>query len=191
MPPSPPTAGAWLTMPRTSSAASTPSSTPRAAAWLAVLEKMDVDAWRHDHAVNVLGPMLVAGAALEHLGPDGIVGIVSSEAAVDIRYGLASYASSKAALDQAIAGWRVERPERRFIRISMGSTMPTEFASGFDPALLGVALERWMARGLSPMDLMETDDVGRQMAELFAVFLAHPRIDVREIRLSPRGSPNP
>ncbi|MGP0030475.1 MAG: SDR family oxidoreductase [Acidimicrobiales bacterium] len=146
----------------------------------------DPEAWRVDHAVNVLGPTLVCATALPLLSPDGLLTFVSSESASETRWGMSSYASSKAALDATIRAWRLEHPERRFQRIVMGATMPTDFGLDFDPDTLGTALERWVASGTS-MTAMETDDVGRHLAEFLAVMLAHPAIDVPDVRLAPRG----
>jgi NAD(P)-dependent dehydrogenase (short-subunit alcohol dehydrogenase family) len=146
----------------------------------------DAEAWRFDHAVNVLGPTLVCGAALPHLAADGLVTFVSSESASETRWGMSSYASSKAALDATIRAWRMEHPERRFQQVVMGATIPTDFGNSFDSQLLGTAMERWVASGTS-MAWMETEDVGRHLAELAAVFLAHPKIDVPTLRFAPRG----
>ncbi len=153
---------------------------------MAPIIETDPEDWRFDHAVNVLGPTMVCAAALPLLATDGLVAFVSSESGSELRWGLSSYASSKAALDTTIKAWRMEHPERRFQRIVMGGTSPTEFADSFDPDLLGTALARWMASG-TPITVMETDDVGRHLAELMAVFLAHPDIDVPDLRLAPRG----
>ena len=37
------------------------------------------------------------------------------------------------------------------------------------------------------MTAMETDDVGRHLADVLGVVLAHPGIDVPDLRLAPRG----
>jgi NAD(P)-dependent dehydrogenase (short-subunit alcohol dehydrogenase family) len=153
---------------------------------MAPILEADVDAWRVDHAINVLGPTLVGAAALPRLAPDGLVTFVSSESASEYRWGMSSYASSKAALDATIRAWRLEHPERRFQRIVMGATIPTDFGNSFDPDVLGTALERWVASGTA-MTTMETDDVGSHLAQLIAVVLAHPDIDVPDVRLAPRG----
>jgi NAD(P)-dependent dehydrogenase (short-subunit alcohol dehydrogenase family) len=136
--------------------------------------------------VNVVGPTLVCRAALPVLAPDGLISFLSSEAAGQTRWGLGAYSASKAALDTAIRFWRHEHPERRFQRVVMGATMPTEFGDGFGAEVLDTALGRWAATGV-PMTVMETDDVGRQLADLLAVMLAHPAVDVPDVRLGPRG----
>ena len=150
------------------------------------IEDVDPDDWRHHYAVNVLGPTLVTAAALPHLAPDALVAFLSSESAGETRWGMSGYASTKAALDSTIRSWRLEHPERRFMRIVMGATLGTEFGDGFDAAVLGTAFERWMATGVS-LTAMEADDVGRHLAETLAVVLAHPTIDVPDLCLDPRG----
>jgi hypothetical protein len=66
--------------------------------------------------------------------------------------------------------------------------MPTDFGNGFGEAVLTTAFERWAAAGVS-MTFMETDEVGRHLAEVMAVLLAHPTIDVPDLCLDPRGEP--
>lgn len=153
---------------------------------LARIEDVDADTWRHIHAVNLLGPTLVTAAALPHLAPDALVAFLSSESAAETRWGMSAYASTKAALDATIRSWRVEHPERRFMRIVMGATLGTEFGDGFGAEVLGTAFERWMATGVA-LTAMEADDVGRQLAEVLAAVLAHPTIDVPDLCLDPRG----
>ena len=153
---------------------------------LALLADADPAAWQRDYAVNVIGPTLVCGAALPVLAPGGLVSFISSEAATETRWGLSSYAASKAALDATIRSWRVEHPERRFQRIVMGATVGTDFGIDFDMDLITTGLDRWASSGVS-LTMMEADDVGRQLAEIFGVLLAHPGIDVPDLCLDPRG----
>ncbi len=152
------------------------------------IAEIDPEAWRRDYDVNVIGATLIAAAALPVLAPDGLIAFLSSEAAGETRWGMSSYAASKTALDTTIRAWRHEHPERRFQRIVMGATMPTGFADQFDMDVLTVALDRWASSGIS-MTAMDTDDVGRQLAELIAVMLAHPGIDIPDLCFDPRGNP--
>lgn len=154
---------------------------------LAPLLDGDPELWARDHRVNVIGANLVCAAALEHLSPGGVMAFVSSRGSLDHHWGLASYASSKAALDSAIEGWRVEHPDRRFLRLVMGNVMSTEFANNFDPEIAGAAFPNWIAQGI-PLDVMEAAAVGHQLADLMAVLLAHPTVDVPELRLDARRS---
>ncbi|MGB3481123.1 MAG: SDR family oxidoreductase [Mycobacterium sp.] len=165
-----------------------------AAGWgtLSMMTDADPDMWRQAFEVNVIGPTLVCGAATEHLAPTGIVSFISSESASEVRWGLGFYAASKAALDVSIEAWRLEKPTLRFQRVVMGATSPTGFCAGFDSALFDAALEAWLSQGIRG-DLMSTDDVGRQMADLIWSALANPGLVVSDVRLAPvaSGVPSP
>jgi NAD(P)-dependent dehydrogenase (short-subunit alcohol dehydrogenase family) len=151
------------------------------------LRETEVDDWTAAYQVNVVGPSMVAQAAIDALSPDGVVSFISSESAGEVRWGLGPYAASKAALDMAIRYWRHEHPERRFQRVIMGATMPTGFGDLMGASEhLPTALERWASVGIS-MGIMQVDDVGRHLAEMMSVVLAHPEIDVPDIYLDPRG----
>jgi NAD(P)-dependent dehydrogenase (short-subunit alcohol dehydrogenase family) len=150
------------------------------------IERPDPDGWAHVFAVNVIGPSVITAAALPHLSPDALVTFLSSESTGETRWGLSAYAATKAALDATIRSWRLEHPERRFQRIVMGATMPTEFGTPFGEADLTTAFDRWAATGVS-MTFMETDNVGRHLADVMAVLLTHPTIDVPDLCLDPRG----
>jgi NAD(P)-dependent dehydrogenase (short-subunit alcohol dehydrogenase family) len=150
------------------------------------IEEPDAEAWAHLYAVNVIGPTVITAAALPHLAPDGLVTFLSSESTGETRWGMSAYTATKSALDATIRSWRLEHPERRFQRIVMGATMPTDFGNTFGEAVLTTAFDRWAAAGVS-MTFMETDEVGRHLAEVLAVLLAHPTIDVPDLCLDPRG----
>jgi NADP-dependent 3-hydroxy acid dehydrogenase YdfG len=153
---------------------------------LAPMARAGAEAWRRSYEVNVVGPALVAQAAVPHMATGGFVGFLSSESVHEFRWGLGTYAASKAALDTAIHYWRHEHPDRRFSRIVIGATMPTDFGNNFtDVELLTEALEKWAGTGI-PMTAMETSDVGQHLAELMAVVLAHPEIDVPDLYLDAR-----
>ena len=149
------------------------------------LVETDPNTWTDVFRVNVVGANLAAAAALDHLGPDGIAAFVSSRTVDDANPMFATYSASKAALDQCIRVWRHEHPDRRFVRIVMGNTAPTEFADHMRPERLGEALEAWQGLGI-PGGMMDVDDVGRALAEALAVALDHPGIDSSEIRFDAR-----
>jgi NAD(P)-dependent dehydrogenase (short-subunit alcohol dehydrogenase family) len=153
---------------------------------MAPIEDVDPATWANIYAVNVIGPTAVTAAALPHLSPDALVTFLSSESTGETRWGMAPYTATKSALDATIRSWRVEHPERRFQRIVMGATMPTDFGNGFGEEVLTTAFSRWAAAGVS-MTFMETDVVGRHLAEVMAVLLTHPSIDVPDLCLDPRG----
>jgi len=151
------------------------------------LAELDVDAWVDVFRVNVLGANLVAGAALDHLAPDGAIAFVSSRTVDDDNAYFAAYSATKAALDQCIETWRVEHPERRFIRVVMGNAQPTEFHRHMgDGALLGPAVERWMTQGIDVSNMMDTTELGAALVDAFAAALDHPSIDSSELRFDAR-----
>jgi NAD(P)-dependent dehydrogenase (short-subunit alcohol dehydrogenase family) len=158
------------------------------AAGYGVLQRLadtDPAVWSDVFAVNVLGANHAAAAVLDHLDPDGVVAFVSSRTVIDANPIFASYSSTKAALDQCIRTWRFEYPDRRFLRIVMGNTFPTEFGDHMGAVLLGEALTAWGERAI-PGGFMATDDVGVALAEVLATVLAHPGIDLCDVQFDAR-----
>ena len=153
------------------------------AAPLARVEDLDAAAWRGVMETNVIGASLVTAAALPHLADGAVCAYVSSISANRPYWGLAAYTTSKAALNQLAAAWRAEHPRVRFTRIVMGNTAPTGFGDAFDRDVLEQAFPHWNADGIRPFDLMEAADVGTHLAESLAVALAHPGIELQELRL--------
>ena len=145
----------------------------------------DPDVWTDVYRVNVLGANLAASAALDHMDRDGICAFMSSRTVGDANALFGSYSASKAALDQCIRTWRVEHPDRRFIRVVMGNSQPTEFANQMGLDLLGDALEAWQQQAI-PSAMTESDDVGLLLAQSFGVALDHPDIDSSELKLDAR-----
>ncbi len=150
------------------------------------LVETDPQTWTDVFAVNVVGANLVAGAALRHLDPDGIVAFISSRTVEDANALFATYSATKAALDQCIRTWRVEHPDRRFVRVLMGNCFPTEFGDHMGADLLDDALTRWMAQGIEVAAMMPTDEVGRALTSALAAALDHPQVDSSEIRFDAR-----
>lgn len=149
------------------------------------LRQLDPAVWTDLFAVNVIGANLAASAALDHLGPSGVAAFVSSRTVIDANALFASYSATKAALDQCLRVWRIEHPDRRFLRVVMGNTMPTEFPNHMGADLLPDALEAWGRQGV-PGGFMHVDDVGSSLAEALAVVLDHPDIDTPELQLDAR-----
>ena len=145
----------------------------------------DPDVWANVYRVNVLGANLAASAALGHMNRDGICAFMSSRTVGDANALFGSYSASKAALDQCIRTWRVEHPDRRFVRVVMGNSQPTEFANQMGVELLGDALEAWQEQAI-PSAMTETDDVGMLLARSFAAVLSHPEIDSSELKIDAR-----
>ncbi|MFN3215065.1 MAG: SDR family NAD(P)-dependent oxidoreductase [Acidimicrobiales bacterium] len=158
------------------------------AAGYGVLQRLvdtDPEVWTDVYRVNVVGANVSTAAALPHLGSDGVVAYLSSRTADDCNALFTSYSASKAALDQCIRAWRIEHPDRRFVRIVMGNCQPTEFANQMNLDLLGDALEAWERQAI-PGGMMHVDDVGLSMARSLGVVLAHPDIDSSELKLDAR-----
>lgn len=153
---------------------------------LAPVGTSSAEVWRHTFDVNVVGAMLVCQAAVPALAPDGVMSFMSSESTDAPRWGLGVYSATKTALDRAIGAWRLEYPGQRFQRVVMGATFPTEFGAGFDAGLLDTAFGHWSATGV-PSALMDTDDVALELAEMLAVCLAHPAIELPDLTLQPRA----
>ena len=149
------------------------------------ISETDPDVWANVYRVNVLGANLAASAALRHMDRDGICAFMSSRTVGDANALFGSYSASKAALDQCIRTWRVEHPDRRFIRVTMGNSQPTEFANQMGLDLLGDALEAWQQQAI-PSAMTDADDVGLLLAQSFGVALDHPDIDSSELKLDAR-----
>jgi len=149
------------------------------------LAESDTDVWTDIYRVNVIGANLVAGQAIRHMDRSGIVAFVSSRTVEDANALFSSYSASKSALDQCIRTWRVEHPERRFVRVVMGNCAPTEFANHINAELIGDALEAWVKQGI-PGGIMQVDDVAQALLETLAVGLRHPDIDLPELKMDAR-----
>ncbi len=149
------------------------------------ISETDPDVWTNVYKVNVLGANLAAAASLRHMDRDGVCAFMSSRTVDDANAMFGSYSASKAALDQCIRTWRVEHPDRRFIRVAMGNSQPTEFANQMGLDLLGDALEAWQQQAI-PSAMTEADDVGLLLAQSFGVALNHPDIDSSELKIDAR-----
>ena len=149
------------------------------------LTSTEPETWADLYRVNVVGANLAAAAALEHMDRDGLIAFVSSRTVEDANALFASYSATKAALDQCIRVWRAEHPDRRFMRVVMGNTVPTEFGDHMNLDLLGEAMEAWERQAV-PGGLMHVDEVAAALAEAFAVALDHPDIDFPDFKLDAR-----
>jgi NAD(P)-dependent dehydrogenase (short-subunit alcohol dehydrogenase family) len=150
------------------------------------IEKIDPDVWLDIYRVNVIGANLVTAAALPHMHRGGVCAFLSSRTVEDTNALFSSYAASKAALDQCVRTWRVEHPERRFVRVVMGNCQPTGFADhmGSDDMITD-ALVEWERQAI-PGGLMHVDAVGRALVDTLRVTLDHPEIDSSEIKFDAR-----
>ncbi|MGZ8763031.1 MAG: SDR family oxidoreductase [Acidimicrobiia bacterium] len=151
----------------------------------------DVDAaqWREALDTNVVGPALVTRAALPHLPAGAIVVFCSSTTNEQPRWGLAAYGASKAALNRVVDSFRAERPDVRFVRAVIGSTIGTEFGAAFDGQLLEEAFARWIVGAQSTARMMTTDDLVPVVLDVLKTLRAHPEVDISRIDLEPTGGP--
>jgi NAD(P)-dependent dehydrogenase (short-subunit alcohol dehydrogenase family) len=154
---------------------------------LAPLDEVSADTWQDVITTNAIAPALVAQAAIDELSDDGIIVFLSSITVGGGHHGLASYGASKAALDRTVKSWRMERPDKRFVCLAVGDTLGTDFARDFDAEHAGELFPKWLAAGVIYQQQMESDDLGRAIAELVAMLLAHPGLTVPEMTIVPPG----
>jgi NAD(P)-dependent dehydrogenase (short-subunit alcohol dehydrogenase family) len=144
--------------------------------------------WLDIYRVNVVGANLVTGAVLPHLQPGGVCAYLSSRSVDDVNAMFAPYSASKAALDQCIRTWRVEHPDRRFVRIVMGNSYPTGFGDHMGSAeIITDALVEWQRQGI-PGGIMPVDAVGTALMDALRSALDHPEIDSSELKFDARAT---
>ena len=154
---------------------------------LAPLDAVSAETWHDVMTTNTIAPALIAQAAIDHLAPDGVIVFISSITVGLGHHGLSSYAASKAALDRTVRAWRMERPEHRFVCLAVGDTIGTDFTRDFEAGLAGELFPKWLASSVIHEQHMEVGDLGRMIAELVAVLLAHPGLTVPELTITPPG----
>lgn len=137
---------------------------------------------------NVIGASNLFQALLPVLEPTAVVAVLSSEVVDYPRVGLASYAASKAALNQLIRTWRLEHPGMRFMTVVVGATFPTEFGLDFDPAELERSLAEWTRHGVMQTDLMDTEDVAHAVLGAIAGIVHRPGVCIEQLTVR---SPSP
>ncbi len=118
---------------------------------LGLVEDQTADEWRMVLDTNVLAVIVASQAALRHMLPRGCGDILNVSSAT-VQSGwpyFAAYAASKAAVDAFTRSLRAEVAGRglRVASINVHNTT-TEFAAGFDQALMAKALGRWAQLGL-------------------------------------------
>jgi NAD(P)-dependent dehydrogenase (short-subunit alcohol dehydrogenase family) len=154
---------------------------------LAPLDEVSAETWQDVIATNAIAPALVAQAALDHIPDNGVIIFLSSITVGGGHHGLASYGASKAALDRTVKAWRMERPDKRFVCMAVGDTLGTDFARDFDAEHAGALFPKWLAAGVIYGQQMETDDLGRTIAEFLAMLVAHPKLTIPELTIVPPG----
>jgi NAD(P)-dependent dehydrogenase (short-subunit alcohol dehydrogenase family) len=146
------------------------------------------DDWTSTLETNVVGINRVIAALFEHLSPQAVVAVVSSEVVGAPRSHLGVYGASKAALEQSIAQWSEEHPWLRFTVISLGATVPTEFGHGFASEDILEAFTIWTASGRNPAGFMVTDEVCDLLVSTLGGLIAAPSVGLPRITLN---SPTP
>lgn len=159
------------------------------ASGVTMLRDADEATWAQMLRTNVIGPSLVVRHLLDHLVPDAVVAMLSSESVGQPHHGLVPYAASKAALEELIRGWRAEHPELRFARVTVGATDGTDFARDFEPTLFGELFTRWVQAGFIPQRVMQADEVGASIAHTLAHAVLVPGVDVQDLVLRAPGPP--
>jgi NAD(P)-dependent dehydrogenase (short-subunit alcohol dehydrogenase family) len=150
---------------------------------LRLLADGDAEGWRRTFEINVVAANELIKAVLPHLAPDAIVSVLSSESADKPRSGMVPYAASKAALDTAMRGWRLEHPEFRFSVLAVGATQPTEFGDGFEAELLGKVFADWHRHGMIQEAFMDTADLAGFLVGTLGSALDHPTICIEHVVL--------
>ena len=137
---------------------------------LGAVVEVSADVWAETFATNVTGASLVLAAAIPHLSESrGRAVLVSSISADDFppRRQLGAYVVSKAALNKLVEVGQNEHHEVSFTRLSVGDTLGTEFAEGWDLGD-GEIVREWGDRGLMFGRTMLPEAVGRHVVDLLA-----------------------
>ena len=146
------------------------------------------DTWAQVIETNVLGAHEVIRAALPHLAPNAVIAVLSSDSVGTPRVGLVPYASSKAALEELLRGWRNEQPKVRWTCITVGPTGPTEFGINFDPELMVEIFAEWSKQGHLDPSFMTTTEVAEVIAGTLGLLAANPTVNCDHVVLRPSGA---
>jgi NAD(P)-dependent dehydrogenase (short-subunit alcohol dehydrogenase family) len=154
-----------------------------ATATLSTLRELTPEQWAATLGTNLVGVNLTISALVPHLAPAAIVSVMSSESAGRPFYALGAYAASKSAVEDTLRAWRVEHPAARFMTLVVGTTVPTDFASNFDPKEMVAAFPMWAAQGNAPSEYMRCDEVAEVTVGLFASLLPNASVGVETVVL--------
>jgi NADP-dependent 3-hydroxy acid dehydrogenase YdfG len=150
---------------------------------LGKMANLSAEDWKSVLETNLMGIHQTIAALLDHLSPQAIVAVVSSEAVLSPRSHLGAYGASKAALEHTILQWQEEHPGLRFTTISLGPTVPTEFGHGFSPEAIVEAIEAWAAAGRAQMGFMDTEEVCEVLFQTLGTMLISPTVGMPRIEL--------
>ncbi len=142
-----------------------------ATARLRTLQNMTAEEWAVTLHTNLVGVNLTIAGLLPSLSERALVTVMSSESAGRPFYALGAYAASKSAVEDTMKAWRIEHPEIRFITFVVGTTVPTDFASNFDPQEMVSAFPIWAAQGNAPAEYMQVEEVADVTVSFFASLL--------------------
>ncbi|MGH8977613.1 MAG: SDR family oxidoreductase [Acidimicrobiia bacterium] len=157
---------------------------------LGKLALQTADDWRAVLDTNVIGAAVVAQAVIPHLeARGGPMVFLSSTTERQPRWGLSAYGVSKAALNQLIDALRAEHREARFVRVTVGSTLGTEFGNHFDGEILTEAMAQWVVAAQHTANYLTSTDLADVLVRLLDVLLANRAIDVPNLSLEPPGGP--
>ena len=159
-----------------------------------LLRSHDLESWEAQFRPIVVGASNITRAVLPHLSPKGVIAYLSSVStrwSPHSQYGMSSYAACKAALETMIKGWQAEEPDFRFTPVVIGSTVGVSrrVQHEQDPELEAEIHRRLAGGGILREGYMEAEDLGRFLAELVMMLLAHPQIAAHEIVLEPSAPP--
>ncbi len=144
--------------------------------------------WREVLETNVMGPALVARAAVPHLDPGiGVMVFCSSTVEDQPRWGLAPYGVSKVALNHLVECLRAEYEQIRFVRATIGSTIGTEFGANFGRDVLDEAFAEWIVRAQHTTRMMAVEDVAAVLLDLVGTLLDRPGVHFPTVHVEPPG----
>jgi NAD(P)-dependent dehydrogenase (short-subunit alcohol dehydrogenase family) len=155
-----------------------------------LLHEVEPEAVQREIAVNLVGPALLAQRAIRSLLARGAAGdlvFISSENAVKPRPYQPGYTASKWGLEGLARTLRAELDGTgiRSIIVRPGPTFPTDFANGWDPALVKRLLETWKELGIQRhLRWMPAASVAEAVA---AVLAAAPGTNFDVVSLSPEA----
>jgi len=140
-----------------------------------------IEDWEQTLATNLIGAHQLVRHLHDLIAPRGIVAMMSSEIVGRWRSGLGVYGASKAAFEAMVEQWRTEYPGLRYTTIQIGSTVPTEFGTGFEPELLTELFGEWAKAGLAEVEFMDVEEVGKTLIGTFGVQLPHPTVGIEHM----------
>jgi NAD(P)-dependent dehydrogenase (short-subunit alcohol dehydrogenase family) len=155
-----------------------------------LLHEIEPDAVQLEIAVNLVGPALLTRRAIQSLlarGARGDLVFVSSENAVKPRPYQPGYTATKWGIEGLARTLRAELDGTgiRSTIVRPGPTFPTDFANGWDPALVKRMLETWKELGIQRhLKWMPASSVA---GAIVAVLSAPPGTNFDVVSLSPEA----